>query len=154
MGVVRTYTPMNAIAEAILERLAGISHRKDSAYITSPRSVARLAVLGDFAGMAKPLVALTCLGWEVEPQSGRRFEGTLAFGVHCITENTADAEGELLNLVSDVLYALEQDVTVDGQAVYLFPTGFEPNVDLTNRTGLAVTTVRFECRYKYDAVAP
>lgn len=150
----RTETPMNLLAEAVIARLKTISQRKDSSFLTSPRAVKRLHMLGDFAGAQKPFLALSTLGWEVEPQAGQRFEGTLTLGVHCLAENSANAEGELLRLVSDVILALARDVTVGSQAVYLFPRSFEPNVDLTNRTGLAVTTVTFECKYKFDSTAP
>ncbi len=150
----RTDTPMNVLSEAIVVKLKGISKRKDSQYLTSPRDVKRLHMVGDFAGVSKPLLALTLMSCEIEPQAGQRFESTLTFGVHCITENTSDAEGELLRLVSDVMLALAKDVTVGAQAVYLFPRTFEPNVDLTHRTGLAVTTVTFECKFKWDSTAP
>lgn len=152
--VVRTTTPMNVLAEWILGRLRNISHRKDAAYVTTPLSVKRLSTMGDFAGMQKPSLALSSMAWEVEPQCARRFEGTLTFGIHCISENTADPEGELMDLVSDVIYALTQDVQMGAQAIYLFPTRFEPNADLSQRTGFAVTTVSFECRYRFNFDAP
>ena len=154
MATDRTVTPMNLLALAIINKLRDISARKDSRFITSPMAVNRLTLAGDFTGTQKPFLALTCMGWEVEPQAGSRFEGVMTFGVHCVTENNADAEGALLNLVSDVFLALAQDITLGATAMYLFPRSFEPNIDLINRTGLAITTVTYECRYKFDSTAP
>jgi len=151
----RRSTPMNDLADSIVAKLSRISAKKDNSYLSNPvMPVTRLNAIGNFAGKAKPCLALTVLGWEVEPQAGSRFEGTFRFGVHCMTENNAKAEAALLDLVSDVILALQKDVTVGSQAIYLFPRSFEPNLDLSGRTGLAVTTVEYECKYKFDATAP
>lgn len=151
---VRTETPMNSLANAIVEKLRTISHRKDSAYLTTPRSVERGLALGDFSGKGKPLLALTSFAWECEPVGAQLLDGRLSFVVHCMTENTREAEAELLRLVSDVILCLLNDVTIGEQAIYLFPRSFEPNVDLISRTGLAVTSITFECLYRFDASDP
>jgi hypothetical protein len=150
----RNETPMNELADAVLAKLKTISARKDNSFLTTPKVVKRVGVFGDFTGMQKPSLALSVVGWEVEPHAFQSFEGKLRLGVHCITENTGETEAELLRLVSDVILALAKDVTVGSQAVYLFPQSFEPNIDVTNRTGLAVTTVTFECLYRFDSTAP
>lgn len=149
----RTSTPLNELAEAVVDKLKGISQRKDARYLTSPRDVKRLHMLGDFSGQ-KPMLAVSAVSCTITPAGAQRFDAVLTLGVHCITDNTADAEGELMRLVSDVLLALAADVTVGSRAQHMFPTGFEPNVDLINRTGLAVTTVNYECQYQYDSTAP
>jgi hypothetical protein len=155
MAAVRTTTPLNLLRESVLTSLAGINHRKNSAYITTPKTVKRLAELGDFTGAQKPIVALGVTSAEFEPQTAQRFDGKIMFAVHCMTESKrADPEGDLLDLVSDVILALAANVTVGGQAIYLFPRSFEPNVDLIARSGLAVTTVIFECMYRFDSTAP
>lgn len=150
----RTDSPLNALVEAIIARLKTISSKKDSAFLTTPKWVGRLPLAGDFAGRQKPVLSVSVGSWEVEPQAASRFDGVLTIQVHCITENTDDAERELLRLISDAILALNRDITLGGEAIYLFPRMFEPNIDLSNRSGLAVATITFECRYRFDSTAP
>lgn len=154
MAQVREETPMNLLVQAILAKLEGISERKDAAYLTTPRKVSRLHMIGDFAQVPKPVLAVAVAGWDATPAGAQRFDGKLSIAVDCMVSLKGDPEGELLRLVSDVILALTRDVTVGGQAVYLFPQSFEPNVDRMKATGLAVTTVLFECGYKFDASNP
>lgn len=151
---VRTETPMNLLADAIIVKLRTISKRKDAAYLTTPKSVERSLALGDFAGKGKPILALSISAWEGNPVGASRLDGNLSIVVHCMTENTGGAEAELLRLVSDVILCLLSDVTLGSQAIYLFPRSFEPNVDLISRTGLAVTSITFDCLYRFDTTNP
>jgi hypothetical protein len=152
--MLRTDTPLNEIIEAVIVRLKTISAKKDSEFLTTPKWVGRLPLAGDFAGRQKPVLSVSVGSWEAEAQAANRFDGVLTIQVHCITENTDDAERELLRLVSDAMLALNRDITLSGEAIYLFPRMFEPNVDLSNRSGLAVATITFECRYRFDSTAP
>lgn len=151
---VRNETPLNELVLAVIVALKGISAKKNAAYLTSPASVERLNYFGTLTASQKPLLRVSMVSGEFDPLAAQRLEGNITLGVHCMTENKGDAEGELLRLVSDVILALAVDVTLGGKAVYLFPRSFEPNVDLTQRTGLAVTTVNYDLRYKFDSIAP
>lgn len=154
MALVRTDSPMNELADAIVAKLQGISERRDARYLSTPTKVVRGLSLGDFAQAPKPLLAVCVESWEATPRGAQQFDGHLKLGVHCMTDATAEAEAALLRLVSDVVLALVADVTVGGRAVYLFPESFEPNVDAMKATGLAVTTVRFDCLYNFNESTP
>lgn len=151
---VRNECAINSLLELIVERLKTISKKKDPRFLSNPKSVSRAFLLGDVVSREKPFLSVQILGWTATPQTAQRFDGNLRVGVYCVTESTKEAEATLARLVSDVVLALSEDVTLDGEAISCFPIEFEPNVDLALRTGLAVTSVVFEVFYRWSFDAP
>lgn len=151
---VRTECAINRLVDGVVEKLETIAKRKDPRFLSNPKTVGRAFLLGDVVQRQKPFLGVQVLGWTASPQTAQRFDGTLRVGVHCVSESTKEAEATLARLVSDVVLALSEDVTLDGEAISCFPVEFEPNVDLAFRTGLAITTVVFEVFYRWEFDAP
>lgn len=152
---VRVAAKLNNFLDSVVDTLKTISKRKNPAFLSSPKSVKRLMLAGDFAGKEKPFLTVHVVDWTATPSGFQRFDGELRFGVNCVVGDLADdAEKALLELVSDVILAVSSDVTFEGQVFYCFPESFEPNVDLMRRSGLAITTVVFKVSYRFDWFSP
>lgn len=155
MPTIVTTCKMNTLLDYIVSALSlRVKPKSGLNLIPTPLTAKRILRIGDFTALSKPLCAVQCISWSADPTAGRRFEGNLRFAIHCLVTARDGDEQELLNFVTDVIRAVQQDETLGGMVVYTFPVEFTPNVDTTANTGYAQAAVTFESRYIWDADTP
>jgi len=155
MATVVTTCKMNTVLDAFVARIQQyVKPNSGLNLVQTVPQVKRILRLGDFTGATKPLVAVQCGEWTADPKPARRFDGNLTIIAYCMVDTRDGDEQQLLNLVTDVIRAIQRDETLGGLVTYTFVTAFTPNVDTSASTGYAQAAVTFNLKYNWDADTP
>lgn len=157
----RQPSKVNQIADAVLYFCKKIGKAKDeSAWLTDPREFKRMLVVGDLTGGMRPLIAVSVANVESVPKGPANHDGTATVAVHIIVDGDPEAETLLNDVASDVIRAVSLNETLgvgaDGKplAQSSYFVSYQPQYDVMQRTGFAVSTVTFEVTYEWAHDAP
>ena len=151
-----TTCKLNQLLDAVTARLKTyVKPKVGLNLVPTPVTVKRVLRLGDFTGLAKPLLAVQAASWNVIPQCASRFEGVLRFNVQIlVAAHIGTDEVELMDLCTDVIRAMNVDITFGGLVTMCFPLEFTPMVDVNPNTGFAQAAITYEATYTWDAATP
>ncbi len=143
----------NQFADALKASLLLIdSVGSPTLYLTKPAQVLRGLRSSNITQDPTPLIAIEVIAARSSADTmGDSHAYAIDCEVHCVTRAATTAEQTALNLAADVEYRLSQDE-------YLGALLLEPiidyvialNVELSQMTGLAVFTVAFTAKARYD----
>jgi len=158
MPALITTCKLNQLLDAVAFRLSlSVKPKAGLNLVPTPVTVKRVIRLGDFTGLAKPILAVQSISWNATPGCASRFEGVLRFVVHVLVtakEGGGD-EIDLLNLCTDVIRTMNVDISFGGLVTMCFPLEFTPMVDQSSAlTGFAQAAITYEATYTWDAETP
>lgn len=155
----RAEPKINLILDEMVRVLQGIDGNPDQ-FLTTIKTATRWAK--NPLALTLPALIVRCARWGPnEPQCGEQHNGQAVIEVRVLTkfgESVDDPSRELHRMVSDVLYAIENDWQLANSGVASLQIhvidGYEPAESLDTASGLAETVVGFRALWPWDAANP
>lgn len=155
-----TPSKLNTILNAIVTLLQTIDNvAAPNTWLTKPLTVRRELKAKSLTIEARPVVAVELQSYHEEQRGAGRHEGKATVAVYIITSGDhLNAEATVINVARDVQMAIESAEVLPGATgVEVINVGetfdYQTETEIATASGLAIATLTFPVRYRFDHTA-